>query len=112
LLALQSRERTGCGQFVDVSMLDCMISTMTSNYVPYLASGVVPQPMGTSFPTVVPYRVFQTRDRALAIAVGSEKLWSAFCHAIGRPELEKSPEYETNAKRICHRDALEALLSE
>lgn len=112
LLALRSREQTGRGQFVDVSMLDSMISTMSSNYMSYLGSGVVPQPMGTAFPTVVPYQVFNTRDRALAIAVGSEKLWSAFCRAIGRPELEKHPDYETNARRISHRDALESLLAE
>ena len=85
LLALRARESTGRGQYVDVSMLDGMISTMSSNYASFLGSGVVPQPMGTSFPTVVPYRVFHTKDRALAIAVGSEKLWSAFCRAIGRP---------------------------
>ena len=112
LLALRSRERTGRGQFVDVSMLDCIISTMSSNYMAYLGSGVLPQPMGTSFPTVVPYQVFHTKDRALAIAVGSDKLWSVFCRAIGRPELEKHPDYETNAQRIRSRAALASLLSE
>ena len=91
LLALRARESTGTGQYVDVSMLDSMISTMSSNYMSYLGSGNVPKPMGTAFPTVVPYRVFQTEDRAIAIAVGSEKLWSAFCRAIERPELERSP---------------------
>src|SRR5438270_3067221 len=111
LLALRSRERTGRGQFVDVAMLDSMISTMTSNYMSYLGSGVVPQPMGTAFPTVVPYRVFHTKDRALAIAVGSEKLWSAFCRAIERPDFEKHADYESNSKRIRNRDALESLLS-
>src|SRR5256885_2264303 len=44
LLALRERETTGAGQFVDVSMLDSMISTMSSNYMSYLGSGVVPQP--------------------------------------------------------------------
>ena len=112
LLALRAREQTGLGQFVDVSMLDSMISTMSSNYMSYLGSGIVPQPMGTAFPTVVPYRVFHTRDRAIAIAVGSERLWSAFCAAIDLPELEKHPSYETNAKRIRNRDVLEPLLEE
>jgi crotonobetainyl-CoA:carnitine CoA-transferase CaiB-like acyl-CoA transferase len=87
-----------------------MISTMSSNYMSYLGSGVVPQPMGTAFPTVVPYRVFKTKDRAVAIAVGSEKLWSVFCRAIERPELERHPDYETNAARIRNRGALEPLL--
>jgi formyl-CoA transferase/CoA:oxalate CoA-transferase len=111
LLALRARERTGRGQYVDVSMLDGMISTMSSNYMSYLGSGVVPQPMGTAFPTVVPYRVFRAADRSLTIAVGSEKLWSAFCQAIGMPGIEKNPDFESNAKRIQNRDALEDLLA-
>src|SRR5581483_10102366 len=89
LLALRAREQTGMGQYVDVAMLDSMISTMSSNYMSYLGSGVVPRPMGTAFPTVVPYRVFHASDREIAIAVGSEKLWSAFCRAIEHPELER-----------------------
>jgi crotonobetainyl-CoA:carnitine CoA-transferase CaiB-like acyl-CoA transferase len=110
LLALRAREKTGLGQFVDVSMLDSMISTMSSNYMSFLGSNVVPVPMGTSFPTVVPYRVYHASDREFAIAVGSEKLWSAFCRAIGHPSLEKHPDYETNPKRIENRGALEPIL--
>ena len=111
LLALRAREKTGRGQYVDVSMLDCMISTMSSNYMSYLGSGVVPQPMGTAFPTVVPYSVFHAADRSLAIAVGSEKLWVAFCRAIERPEIARLPDYESNAKRIQNRAVLEDLLA-
>ncbi len=112
LLALRARETSGRGQYVDVSMLDCMISTMSSNYMYFLGSGVVPQPMGTRFPTVVPYRAFHTKDRMLAIAVGSDKLWCAFSRAIGRPDFEKHPDYATNPLRIQHRDTLEPLLEE
>lgn len=112
LLALRARESTGQGQYVDVSMLDGMISTMSSNYMSYLGSNQVPGPMGTAFPTVVPYRAFQTRDRAIAIAVGSEKLWASFCRAIGRSDLEKRPGFESNAARIVNRDALEPLLAD
>src|SRR5689334_18057193 len=110
LLALRARDRTGEGQFVDVSMLDSMISTMTSNFMGYLGSGIVPRPMGTAFPTVVPYRVFHTMDRQVAIAVGSEKLWTAFCRAIDRTDLAAHPEYCTNALRIQNRGVLEPLL--
>lgn len=112
LMALRARETTGEGQYVDVAMLDGMISTMSSNYMSYLGSGVVPRPMGTSFPTVVPYRVYQTADAGLAIAVGSEKLWSVFCKAMGLHDLEKHPDYATNPDRIAHREALDALLGE
>ncbi len=110
LLALLSREKTGTGQFVDVAMLDSMISTMSSNYMSFLGSNTVPVPMGTSFPTIVPYRCYRASDREVAIAIGSEKLWSAFCQAIERPDLEKHPDYVTNADRIRNRKVLEPVL--
>ena len=110
LLALLSRMKTGVGQFVDVSMLDSMISTMSSNYMSFLGSNVVPAPMGTSFPTIVPYRCYRASDREVAIAIGSEKLWSAFCRAIERPDLENHPDYATNAGRILNRKVLEPIL--
>jgi crotonobetainyl-CoA:carnitine CoA-transferase CaiB-like acyl-CoA transferase len=111
LLALRARDRTGQGQYVDVSMLDSMISTMSSNYSSYLGCGEIPRPMGTTFPTVVPYQVFPAADRGIAVAVGSEKLWAAFCGALGRPELAAQPEFATNALRIQNREALEMLLA-
>ena len=111
LLALRARESSGKGQYVDVSMLDGMISAMSSNYMSFLGSGKTPRPMGSGFPTVVPYRVFEARDRCFSIAVGSEKLWSAFCRAIGRSDLETHADYATNARRVENRHALEATLS-
>jgi crotonobetainyl-CoA:carnitine CoA-transferase CaiB-like acyl-CoA transferase len=110
LLALRAREHTGRGQYVDISMLDAMISAMSSNYMSYLGSGRVPQPMGSGFPTVVPYRVFEARDRSFSLAVGSERLWSAFCRAIGREDLTSDPQFVSNARRVENRHALEAIL--
>ncbi len=110
LLALRARENTGRGQYVDVSMLDSMISTMSSNYMSFLGSGIIPKPMGTAFPTVVPYEVFHTQDRAIAIAIGSEKLWAAFCAALGQPQLAAHPDYATNALRIRNRVPLKSVL--
>lgn len=112
LMALRHRDRTGVGQFVDISMFDGMISAMSSNYMTYLGSGVVPKPLGTAFPTVVPYRVFHAKDGDFSISVGSEKLWTAFCSVIDRPELTSHPDYRTNALRIQNREALEKLLSQ
>jgi crotonobetainyl-CoA:carnitine CoA-transferase CaiB-like acyl-CoA transferase len=110
LMALRARELSGKGQYVDVSMLDGMISAMSSNYMGFLGSGKVPRPLGSGFPTVVPYRVFEAQDRSFSIAVGSDRLWSAFCRAIGRGDLEDHPDYATNAGRVENRHALEAIL--
>ena len=111
LMALRARDVTGRGQYVDVSMLDGMISAMSSNYMTFLGSGNVPGPLGSAFPTVVPYRVFDAQDRSFSIAVGSEKLWSAFCRAIERPDLENHPEYCSNGQRVINRHALETILA-
>ena len=112
LTALYRREQTGDGQFVDVSMFDSLISAMSSNYATFLASNVDPQPMGTSFATIVPYRCYSGTDRSFAIAAGSEKLWRALCETINRPDLARHPDYLTNPQRVANRESLDALLHE
>jgi crotonobetainyl-CoA:carnitine CoA-transferase CaiB-like acyl-CoA transferase len=111
-LALEARHRTGVGQFVDVSMLDGMISAMASNYAFYFGSGEVPEPMGTRFATIVPYRGFPTADREIVIAVASQKLWREFCKALDRPHLADHPDYATNPLRVANRGVLEPLITD
>ena len=112
LLAIEARNRSGKGQFVDVSMLDSMISAMVSNFAYFSGNAVIPGPLGTRFGAIVPYRGFSTRDRDLVIAVASPKLWPAFCESIDRPDLADDPRYATNALRVANRDELEPLLAE
>ncbi len=112
LMALNARHQSGVGQFVDVSMYDSMISAMASTFANFLGGGLPPRPWGTAFSTIVPYRTFPTKDREVAMAVGSEKLWAAFCDAIGHPELTDDPDYRTNALRVKNRGVLEPMLAE
>jgi crotonobetainyl-CoA:carnitine CoA-transferase CaiB-like acyl-CoA transferase len=111
-LALEARHKTGQGQFVDVAMMDGMISAMASNYAFYFGSGIVPEPMGTRFATIVPYRGFPTKDREIVIAVASQKLWRTFCTALGRPDLADHPNFATNSRRVDNRKVLEPLITE
>jgi crotonobetainyl-CoA:carnitine CoA-transferase CaiB-like acyl-CoA transferase len=110
LMALRVREQTGTGQYVDISMLDVMVSTMASNFANYCGLGKVPRPMGTSFAAIVPYRTFPTADREIALAIGSEKLWASFCDLIGFPDMACHREYATNALRVRNRAKLEDML--
>jgi crotonobetainyl-CoA:carnitine CoA-transferase CaiB-like acyl-CoA transferase len=110
LMALEARHRTGRGQFVDVSMMDTVMSTMLPSFARYLASGVVPRPMGTVFDTIVPYRNFLCADREITIAVASDKLWKSFCEAIGRTDLCNHPDYNANHLRVKNRAVLEPML--
>jgi crotonobetainyl-CoA:carnitine CoA-transferase CaiB-like acyl-CoA transferase len=112
LLALEARHRTGRGQFVDVSMMDTVMSTMLPSFARYLTSQVVPRPMGTFFDGIVPYSNFKCADRAITIAVASDKLWKGFCEAIERPDLLNHPDYNTNPLRVKNRAVLEPLIEE
>jgi crotonobetainyl-CoA:carnitine CoA-transferase CaiB-like acyl-CoA transferase len=110
LLALEARHRTGRGQFVDVSMMDTVMSTMLPSFSRYMASQVIPKPMGTLFDGIVPYRNFMCADREITVAVASDKLWKSFCEAIERPDLINHPDYNANPLRVKHRGVLEPLL--
>jgi crotonobetainyl-CoA:carnitine CoA-transferase CaiB-like acyl-CoA transferase len=93
-------------------MLDSMISAMTSNFMIYLGDGDVPDPRGSAYSSIVPYRAFATKGDDIVIAVGSEKLWRVFGPAIGHPELVDHPSYATNSLRVKNRDQLEPFLAE
>jgi len=110
MMALEARHRTGRGQFVDVSMMDTVMSTMLPSFSRFLASGIVPKPMGTLFDGIVPYRNFVCADREITLAVASDKLWKSFCEAIGRSELGNHPDYSTNPLRVKNRGVLEPML--
>jgi crotonobetainyl-CoA:carnitine CoA-transferase CaiB-like acyl-CoA transferase len=110
LMALEARHRTGRGQFVDVSMMDTVMSTMLPSFARYLASEVIPGPRGTLFDGIVPYRNYICADREITIAVASDKLWKSFCEALGRPDLQDHPDYKSNPLRVKNRDVLEPIL--
>jgi crotonobetainyl-CoA:carnitine CoA-transferase CaiB-like acyl-CoA transferase len=110
LMAVEARHRTGKGQFVDVSMMDTLMSTMTPSFARYLSSGSIPKPMGTLFDAIVPYRNYMCADREITIAAASEKLWESFCEALGRPDLASHPDYKTNPLRVKNRNVLEPVI--
>lgn len=106
LAALRVKEKTGRGQQVDISMMDGQLALLGTMIGDYFMDGHVPEPMGTAYRSLLPYQTFRTKTRDIAIAVGSEKLWKAFCPAIGHPEFTDDPRYRTNQDRRAHRAEL------
>jgi crotonobetainyl-CoA:carnitine CoA-transferase CaiB-like acyl-CoA transferase len=104
--ALHARERTGRGQFVDVSMLEAQLSVLQGVVGAYLADGIVPGPWGTAYAAVLPYQTFHTKTRDLALGVGNEKLWRTFCPLLGLEGMMTDPRFATNAARVANREAL------
>jgi len=112
LTALHARERTGRGQYVDVSMLDGQLGILSGMIAAYLADGLVPKPLGTAYGAVLPYQTFRTRSRDIAIGIASDRQWRIFCPIIGRPDLADDPRYVTNAARSANRASLVEALQE
>ncbi|WP_122090030.1 CaiB/BaiF CoA transferase family protein [Halalkalicoccus subterraneus] len=111
LAALLARElRDTGGQKIDVSLLDAQAAWMSYMATNYFASGEIPGKMGSAHPTIVPYQAFETRDGHVVVAAASEKLWRAFCRAIGREDLAEEGRFETNADRVEHREELVPIL--
>jgi crotonobetainyl-CoA:carnitine CoA-transferase CaiB-like acyl-CoA transferase len=112
LAALQARGQTGRGQLIDLSLLECQTSWLTSLVPAFLLSGEPPARLGNAHPMLAPYRLYQARDRAISIGVGSDSLWQRFCQVIARPDLAADPRYATNPERVRHRHLLEPILDE
>ncbi len=106
--ALVRQQRTGEGDFIDVSMLDSVIVTMGWVVSNYLIAGVNPRPMGNENFTAVPSGTFRTGDGLLNIAANKQEQFEALMDVIGRPELKTDPRFAGRESRKKNRAALTA----
>lgn len=111
LAALAARGRTGAGQRVEVNLLTTLLASLVNQSGGFTAAGVVPGIMGNRHPSITPYEVYPTADRPLAVAVGNDRQFAAFCAGLDRPALADDPRFATNPDRVAHRDALAAIVS-
>lgn len=114
LAALHERDRSGLGQFIDLSMLDCQVSMLENAYMRYSVTGKAPEPLGTRHPSATPFQAFPTADGHLVVALGfgEENHWSLFCALLGLPELIDDPRFGTSPRRTANHAVLEPILIE
>ena len=110
--ALFSREKTGCGQFLDMALFDSQLTWLANVGSSYLNAGASPKRWGNAHPNIVPYEVFRgSDDRHFVVGVGTEPLWNRFVHLSGIPdEIGKDERFQTNALRIQNRGVLIPIL--
>jgi crotonobetainyl-CoA:carnitine CoA-transferase CaiB-like acyl-CoA transferase len=115
LTALYERERSGVGQHVDISMLDCQISMLNYMATMHFLSGDDPYPIGNSHFVHVPYNTFTCSDGFIVIAVITDNFWQNLKQVIDCPEFD-DPKYDTQPGRWQDQDLinqhLNRLLSE
>jgi len=110
LLALLARVRSHKGQWVDVSLLDSTVATLTYQAQSYLATGRTPARMGTRHPSIVPYECFRVRDGFVNIGVTNQKQWVNFCNELDLTELIEDPRFSTTDSRLNNYSDLKPIL--
>ncbi|MEY8879272.1 MAG: CaiB/BaiF CoA transferase family protein [Leptothrix sp. (in: b-proteobacteria)] len=110
LAALNHRERSGCGQHIDLALLDVQVATLANQTANHLIGGLVPQRMGNAHPNIVPYQDFPTADGDMILAIGNDGQFARFCAVAGRPDWATDARFATNAARVANRAELIPLL--
>jgi len=114
LAALLYRERTGKGQYIDMSQWESTMVLLGEGFMDFAMNGTQPPRSGNRDPWMAPHGIFRCdgEDQWLSIACGSDGEWRALCGAMGRPGLADDPRFRTLADRKANEDALEAIVEE
>lgn len=106
LLALAERERSGQGQWVDVSLLHSLIAMMDFQAARYLQEGDEPVQAGNDHPTSSPMGLFEASDGVFNLGSSGEGTWQRLCQTLQHPTLAHHPDFATEALRVRNRKQL------
>ena len=110
LSALLSREKTGKGQHLDLSLLDVQISLLTYMATMQTLSGVNPEPIGNAHFVHVPYNSFTTKDGFVVIAVITDAFWQGLLNIVDVDNLRKE-EFKSSTGRLQNQKFIESELN-
>lgn len=98
--ALNYRNQTGEGQYIDVALVDCIFTCLENNVPAYTMTGRLPKRLGSRHPDGGPYDVYNCKDGYVGVVASNEKLWGNMCEVMGRPDLARDPKFNSNATRL------------
>jgi len=103
--ALRSRDTTGIGQHIDLSLLDVATATTANQAMNYLTTGISPNRKGNNHPNIVPYCAVSTKDGHIILAVGNDNQFENFSKIFDANWYQKD-KFSTNPARLKNRDEL------
>ncbi len=110
LAALYQREKTGRGQRIDISLVDCQTSLLTYRAQFYLVGNEIAQPVGSGHVSAHPIRAFRTKTFDVVIDANTESIFAELCDAIGRPEMARDGKFNSRENRLKNKEELYAIL--
>lgn len=111
LAGLLARHRGTHGRVFDLALADCTLASLVNVAQSVLVTGQRPRRYGNAHPQIVPYEAFATADGYLALAIGADRQWQAFCRALGQADWIEDPRFATNPARVEHRQELIPLVA-
>ncbi|MEL6207438.1 MAG: CaiB/BaiF CoA-transferase family protein [Pseudomonadota bacterium] len=112
LAAVEQRHRTGRGQQIDMSLMDCSVALLANQAMNYLATGRAPRRRGNSHPNIAPYQAVPVSDGWVIVAVGNDGQFGRFATVLGVAEWAQDARFSTNAARLENRDTLTELIED
>jgi crotonobetainyl-CoA:carnitine CoA-transferase CaiB-like acyl-CoA transferase len=113
IAALHHRERTGEGQFIDLSAVETMTSLVGDSLFAYSVTGEVPQPDGNFHSEMCPHGAYPCADGEwVSIAVAEDAEWQALCRELDETGLAADPRFASLETRLQNRHALDAAIGE
>lgn len=108
LMAMAEREKSGAGQYLDMTLYDCAVSLMHPHIVNYNLSGKIPVATGNAHPNISPYDTFRTKTVDIFIGAGNNRAYGKLCRELDREELIEDERFVNNIDRVNNRDELKA----
>jgi crotonobetainyl-CoA:carnitine CoA-transferase CaiB-like acyl-CoA transferase len=108
MAAQMVRERTGEGQYIDISLVDAGLAWTLWEAGAYFGNGEVPAAAGTRHRRSTPYQAYVTSDGFGTIGANNDRRWQRFCRdVVDRPGWLEDPRFATLTDRMAHIDELE-----
>ncbi len=100
LMALFERQRSGQGQYIDMTLFDCAVSLMHPHIPNYYLSGKIPEITGNQHANMAPYDKFPTKTVDIFLGAGNNRSFRRLCAELGKAELADDPRFANNAERV------------
>jgi len=114
LVALIHRNRTGEGQYIDISEWEATTSLLGEPLMEYVMNGRIPGPTGNRDSIMAPHGYYPCKGEGqwVSIAVKTEEEWQNFCQALGNPPWTEEERFGDRYSRLLNQDALDELVGQ
>lgn len=111
LAAINNRNVTGQGEYIDVAMLDVSAAIMANQAMNYFVGGQMPRRRGNSHPNIQPQDIYQCADGEFVLAVGNDTQFVKLCAALGKAAIASDQRFIKNSDRVQNLDDLRPILA-